>query len=82
MCGTYWAGTLAGLALGQLLPDPEAMGLDVIFPLSFIAILTPMLRTRVDLLVVVVGGLGAVALRGLIGAGPAILVAVLAAARD
>jgi predicted branched-subunit amino acid permease len=80
MCAAYWAGTLAGLALGQLLPDPEAMGLDVIFPLSFIAILVPMLRTRIDLLVTVVGGLGAVALRELIGPGPAILVAVIVAA--
>ncbi len=80
MCVMYWVGTLAGLLLGQLLPNPEALGIDVIFPLSFMAILAPMLRTRVDLLVAVVGGMGAVALRGTIGAGPAILIAVLLAA--
>jgi 4-azaleucine resistance transporter AzlC len=71
---------LAGLALGQLLPDPTAIGLDIIFPLSFIALLLPMMRSRKDVVVAIVGGIGAFVLRDLIGAGPAILAAVIAAA--
>jgi 4-azaleucine resistance transporter AzlC len=71
---------LAGLALGQLLPDPTTIGLDVIFPLSFIALLLPMMRSRKDVVVALVGGIGAFVLRDLLGAGPAILAAVMAAA--
>jgi predicted branched-subunit amino acid permease len=33
---TRIAATGAGVALGQLLPNPEAIGLDVIFPLLFL----------------------------------------------
>lgn len=71
---------LAGLALGQLFPDPTAIGLDIIFPLSFVALLLPMIRSRQDVAVAVVGGMGAFLLRDSLGAGPAILTAVIAAA--
>jgi 4-azaleucine resistance transporter AzlC len=77
---TWMAATVAGVALGQLLPDPEAIGLDVIFPLSFLTLLLPLLRTRRDLLVAAVAGCGALALRAMLGAGPAIVVAVAVAA--
>ena len=77
---TFAVATLAGLALSQLLPDPTGIGLDVIFPLSFIALVLPMLRSRTDIVVALVGGIGALALRGPLGAGPAILVVVSAAA--
>ncbi len=71
---------IVGVALGQLLPDPEQIGLDVIFPLSFLTLLLPLLRTRRDLLVAAVAGAGALLLRGIVGAGPAIVVSVVAAA--
>lgn len=71
---------LAGVALGQLLPDPAAIGLDVIFPLSFITLLLPLLRSRWDLLAAAVAGAGALLLRGPLGAGPAIVAAVVVAA--
>lgn len=77
---TFAVATLAGLALGQLLPNPTDIGLDVIFPLSFIALVLPMLRSRGDVMVALVGGIGALVLRGPLGAGPAILAAVSAAA--
>lgn len=76
----FAAAMLAGLAVGQLLPNPTAIGLDVIFPLSFIALVLPMPRARTDAVVALVGGIGALALRGPLGAGPAILAAVSAAA--
>jgi 4-azaleucine resistance transporter AzlC len=77
---SFALANLAGLALGQLLPDPTAIGLDIIFPLSFIALLLPIMRSRQDIIVALVGGIGAFLLRDLLGAGPAILVAVTAAA--
>ncbi len=45
-----------GAGLGGAIPDPTALGLDVIFPLTFLALLVPLVRTRVDLLVAVVAG--------------------------
>lgn len=78
--GTFALANLAGLALGELLPNPAAIGLDVIFPLSFVALLLPMLRSRRDIVVALLGGAGAFALRSSLGAGPAILVAVIVAA--
>ena len=80
LCAAWGVGTLGGLALGQVLPAPETIGLDVIFPLSFIAMLLPLLRTHRDVAVTLIGGLGAFALRGPLGAGPGIVVAVVLAA--
>jgi predicted branched-subunit amino acid permease len=54
--------------------------LDIIFPLTFIALLLPMIHARRDILVALIGGNGAYLLRDLLGAGPAILVAVVVAA--
>ncbi|HEU4325362.1 MAG TPA: AzlC family ABC transporter permease [Roseiflexaceae bacterium] len=36
--------TIAGMLLGSLIPDPDAYGLGLVFPLTFIALLVPMLR--------------------------------------
>ena len=36
--------TLAGIAFGSLLPDTDALGLEMIFPLCFLAVLLPLLR--------------------------------------
>lgn len=77
---TWVVATCAGIVLGQILPDPETIGLDVIFPLSFLALLLPILRRRLDVLVAVVGGMGALVLRGPLGPGPAIVLAVAAGA--
>lgn len=77
---TWIVATIAGVALGQLLPDPTPIGLDVIFPLSFLTLLLPLLKSWRDLLVAAVTGGGALVLRGAIGAGPAIVAAVAVAA--
>ena len=46
--------TLAGSLLGAAIPDPTELGVDLIFPLAFLALLVPLVRTRVELVVAVV----------------------------
>jgi 4-azaleucine resistance transporter AzlC len=48
--------TAAGLLLGALVPDPAAYGLDLVFPLTFIGLLVPLLRDRVSASVAVLAG--------------------------
>ena len=48
--------TAAGLLLGALIPDPAAYGLDLVFPLTFIGLLVPLLRERTSLLVALLAG--------------------------
>ncbi len=38
--------TAVGIGLGRAIPDPSAYGLDLVFPLTFIGLLVPMLRER------------------------------------
>jgi 4-azaleucine resistance transporter AzlC len=40
----WQASTIAGTLLGALIPDPAAYGLDLVFPLTFIGLLIPLLR--------------------------------------
>lgn len=47
------ASTVIGSLLGALIPDPGALGLDLIFPLTFIAFTVPLLRDRVNRVVAV-----------------------------
>lgn len=51
--------TLAGIVFGSALPDPERIGLAFIFPLTFIALMRPLLLNRTAL---VVAGIGAAAM--------------------
>lgn len=48
--------TFAGFLLGAAVPDPDKLGIDLIFPLAFLALLVPLVRTRVELVVAVVSG--------------------------
>lgn len=43
--------TVAGILLGSQIPEPAAYGLDLVFPLTFIGLLVPLLKTRVSGLV-------------------------------
>jgi len=43
--------TLAGILFGSALPDPERIGLAFLFPLTFIALLRPLVRTKMAILV-------------------------------
>jgi 4-azaleucine resistance transporter AzlC len=49
--------TFAGALLGGVIPDPERIGVDFVFPVAFLALLVPLLRRRVDVLVAVLAGL-------------------------
>ena len=57
----WQASTVAGILLGALIPDPAAYGLDLVFPLTFIGLLVPLLRERVSVGVAAVAGLLTVA---------------------
>ena len=43
----FWmTGTLAGLLLGNVVGDPNSLGIDAAFPALFLALLVPQLRGR------------------------------------
>lgn len=44
----WQVSTATGLLLGTLIPDPAAYGLDLVFPLTFIGILAPILRNAAE----------------------------------
>lgn len=48
--------TLAGYLVGAAIPNPERLGVDLIFPLAFLALLVPLVRTRVELVVALASG--------------------------
>ena len=48
--------TLGGFLLGAAIPDPDKLGVDLIFPLAFLALLVPLVHTRVELAVAVASG--------------------------
>jgi predicted branched-subunit amino acid permease len=54
---TVWnLATLGGGIAGSTIADPARLGIDLVFPLAFLALLVPLVRTRVELLVAVVSG--------------------------
>ena len=55
LCGigvaTFWPlGTLFGAAVGRLLPAPEAIGLDAVFPAILLALVIPAFKNRTTLI--------------------------------
>jgi 4-azaleucine resistance transporter AzlC len=74
------AATLVGSLLARSLPDPHAIGLDIVFPLAFLALLVPLLRDRRALTVAGIAGLGAWGLGAVLEPGAALLVAAAVAA--
>ena len=56
----WQVATLAGILVGQVIPAPWQ--LEFVVPLSFLAILTPLLRDRVALLVVFTTAVAVIAL--------------------
>jgi 4-azaleucine resistance transporter AzlC len=74
------AATLVGSLLARSLPDPHAIGLDIVFPLAFLALLVPLLRDRRSLTVAGIAGLAAWGLGAVLEPGAALLVAAALAA--
>ena len=74
---TWNLSTLGGAFLGGAIPDPAKLGLDLVFPLAFLALLVPLVRTRVELAVAVVSGaLAYVVARRLPGGVPIVVTGV------
>lgn len=48
--------TIVGLLIGSQIPDPDAYGLGLVFPLTFIGLLVPLLRERVSVSVAILAG--------------------------
>ena len=65
--------TLLGALLSGLVPDPAALGIDFIFPLAFLALLIPLLKSWPALTVAVFSGLLALAASQIINTGLAVL---------
>lgn len=76
----WTATTLAGALLSNAIPDPESLGVDFVFPLAFLALLIPLLSTRVEWLVAFACGLLALALNSVTNSGVAVLVTGLTGA--
>ena len=74
------AATFAGSLLARSLPEPHAIGLDIVFPLAFLALLVPLVRDRRTLAVAGVAGLGAWVLGEALAPGAALLGATALAA--
>ena len=61
--GVGWiAGTAIGVLGGNLIGDPERLGLDVIFPAFFLALLAEELRNRREVAVALIASALALAL--------------------
>jgi len=72
---SFTTATVVGVALGGRIPDPDRLHLDVVFPLTFLALLLPLIRNRRALVIAFAAALIAVSLRSVIGASNATLVA-------
>ena len=72
-------GTAVGAVAGGFLADPEALGLDVLFPAFFLVLLAEELRDRQSLGVAVLGGLIALSLVPFAPPGIPVVAACLAA---
>ncbi len=70
--------TLGGFLLGATIPDPTRLGVDLIFPLAFLALLVPLVRTRAELVVAAASGLLAFVLARVLPGGLPILLTGIA----
>lgn len=73
------AGTIAGIAGGDFLGDPETLGLDAAFPALFLALLAPQLRRRHLLAAALLGAAIALALVPFVRPGLPVVAASLGA---
>ena len=74
----FWnLGTLVGVAVGDLIGDPNVWGLDAAFPASFIALLGPHLSTRPGQVAGLVGASIAIVAVPFTAAGVPVLLAAL-----
>lgn len=77
---SFAIATIIGVFLGGRIPDPERLHLDVVFPLTFLALLLPLVRNRRSLAIAVVAAGLSIGLRPVLGASNSVLIAILAGA--
>lgn len=63
MFGSWNVGTLIGASAGAILPDLAPAGIDFVAPLTFLAVLVPLVKSRPALLTVLVAALSALVLK-------------------
>lgn len=80
MYGSFSAATIAAVVLGSRVPDPDRFHLDVVFPLTFLALLIPLVRNRRSVVIAVVAVALSIGLRPLVGSSNAVLLAILGGA--
>ena len=71
-------GTALGLLAGALIPNPQQLGLGLIIPLAFLAVLAPQIRSQPAVIVVVVSAAVALACVMVVPGGVAVLIAGVA----
>lgn len=76
----YCLATLVGSLAGRFIPDPRGLGLDFIFPLTFIALLVPLLRGWRQCAVAALAAVVALLLGRIAAGGVALVVAAVVAA--
>ena len=76
---TWLGGTMVGAFAGDVLGDPEALGLDALFPAFFLVLLAAEMRDRLSRGIALAGALIALALVEVAPAGVPVLAASLAA---
>jgi len=75
---TWNLATFGGALLGATIPNPADLGLDLVFPLAFLALLVPLVRTRAELAVALVSGVVAYAVAQVVSGGVPIVVTGIA----
>jgi predicted branched-subunit amino acid permease len=75
----WWGGTIGGVLGGELLGDPEALGLDAIFPAFYLALLVGELSSRRAVTAAIIGAAIALSLVPFTPPGVPIVTAALAA---
>jgi predicted branched-subunit amino acid permease len=78
LVGAWLGGTLVGVLFGAVLPDPRALGADLMLPAFAAAMMAVMVRSKSALVPVAVGALAALAVGHLAGPGWGIVAAGLA----
>jgi predicted branched-subunit amino acid permease len=76
----YCLATLVGSLAGRFIPDPRGLGLDFVFPLTFVALLVPLLRGWRQCAVAALAAIAALLLGRIAAGGVAIVVAAVVAA--
>lgn len=77
---SFAGSTTAGVLLGEQLPDPGSLGLDLIFPLTFLALLLTVVRGWRDWLIALIAAGLVMVLRQVVDGGTALLVTTIVAA--